>query len=292
VKLGITLYSPAKINLFLQVIRRRADGFHELATLLQAIDLCDVIQFEAGERTSLFCSDPRIPTDGSNLILKAVHIFQRRTLLSIDVAIRLTKNIPIQAGLGGGSSNAATTLWALNQLYGEPASLEELQQWAGEIGSDVPFFLSQGTAYCTGRGETVESLVPLPVPSTPLWIIKPNRGLSTPLIYGKLELSRLVKRDPRKALREFVCGGTGYYNDLEGVAIALLPQLSLLREQLLADGFRFVTMTGSGSSLFCFGDRTPHLSGYDAEAFSASYTRRSPDAWYLPSSRLLPSDHC
>ncbi|MGA8165335.1 MAG: 4-(cytidine 5'-diphospho)-2-C-methyl-D-erythritol kinase [Waddliaceae bacterium] len=277
----LTLRSPAKINLFLQVLGRRSDGYHEIASLLQAVDLCDTLRFEINQPAGVYCDDPRIPTDHSNTIVKAIDVFQRRTRLPVDVQVKVAKIIPSQAGLGGGSSNAATTLWALNQLYGKPASLEELQQWAGEIGSDVPFFLSGGTAYCTGRGENITSLAPMP--SEKLWIVKPRQGVSTPLIYQTLQLEALSERNPKQALEALIRGKGDYFNDLEETAFKLLPEIALLKDHLLAAGFRSVMMTGSGSALFCLGDGAlPHFLE-DVEAFSASYLNRPQEEWYLQS---------
>lgn len=156
----LTLISPAKVNLFLRVLGKRPDGYHELASLFQAIDLADTLHFTLSKHDHLTCTDPAIPLDNTNLIWKTVHLFRRKTNHQFPIHIHLEKNIPIQAGLGGGSSNAATTLWALNELLNTHIPSETLTAWAGEIGSDVPFFLSTGTAYCTGRGEIVKSLPP------------------------------------------------------------------------------------------------------------------------------------
>ncbi len=143
----LTLNSPAKVNLFLRILRRRSDGYHDLASLFQAISLYDTIHFALSDHDELTCDKPGIPTDSTNLILKAADLFRRKTGLKFGLKAHLEKRIPHEAGLGGGSSNAATTLWALNQLHGQPASPDELIAWSGEIGSDITFFLSHGTAY-------------------------------------------------------------------------------------------------------------------------------------------------
>ena len=137
----LTLNSPAKINLFLRVKARRADGYHELATLMQTVGLCDTITMELAEHDSLSCTNPQIPTDTSNLIWKAIHAFRKHTGMNCFVDVGVDKKIPIQAGLGGGSSNAATALKGMNTLCGSPLSVEELMMLGAQVGSDVPFFL-------------------------------------------------------------------------------------------------------------------------------------------------------
>jgi 4-diphosphocytidyl-2-C-methyl-D-erythritol kinase len=162
--------------------------------------------------------------------------------------IHLEKQIPIQAGLGGGSSNAATTLWALNEFSGRLASLEQLIEMGSLLGSDVPFFFSLGTAYCTGRGEIFE---PFEL-STPLkgYVAKPPFGLSTSLIYKETEIEQLPQRDPRKDLTAYPI----FYNDLEWAAFRVEKRLFAFRKELKAIGFNTVAMTGSGSAFFCMGE--------------------------------------
>lgn len=152
------LFSPAKINLFFRVLKKRDDGYHEIASLYQAIDLGDTLNITLNECDELSCSDPSLQTDESNLVLKAAALFRKKTALALYIKVHLHKQIPIQAGLGGGSSNAATTLWALNKLANCPASFQDLALWSCELGSDVAFFFSKGAAYCTGRGELFSSL--------------------------------------------------------------------------------------------------------------------------------------
>lgn len=273
----LTLTSPAKINLFLRIIRRRSDGYHELASLFQAIDLCDTIHFSPAPHDTMTCTDPAIPIDHSNLILKAIHLFRRKTGLKIALSVHLEKRIPQQAGLGGGSSNAATTLWALNQLCGKPAAQNELAAWSAEIGSDIPFFLSEGTAYCTGRGEILQQLKPLT--KTSLYIVKPFQGLSTPQVYGKLDAVSLPQRDPEKALESFLNGNPDYFNDLETPAFATLPELAVLKSQLQSLGFSDVLMSGSGSAFFCLGKGMPEdIPG--VKFYSARFINRARDSWY------------
>jgi 4-diphosphocytidyl-2-C-methyl-D-erythritol kinase len=271
------LDSPAKINLFLRIVKRRSDGYHELASLFQTIDLCDTLHYELSNKDLLTCSDASIPTDHNNLVLKAVNLFRKKTHLDCNVAIHLEKKIPMQAGLGGGSSNAATTLWALNELCEHPATIEQLMQWSSEIGSDIPFFLSQGTAYCTGRGEILRLLPPLQKKT--LLIVKPMQGLSTPEVYRKLDLKTLKQKDPETILTDFLSGRFCCINDLEIPAFAIMPELAHLQSRLKSAGFSDVLMSGSGSAFFCLGEgQLPNLS--ETQQFSASFINRPAHAWY------------
>lgn len=271
------LLSPAKINLFLRILRRRPDGYHELASLFQAIDLCDTLHFSFSNADQLTCTDGSIPTDKSNLVLKAVDLFRLKTHLDFRVNVHLEKTIPAQAGLGGGSSNAATTLWALNETCGRPATIDQLMQWSGEIGSDITFFLSQGTAYCTGRGEHLHQLPSLP--KKIVHILKPQKGLSTPEVYKNLDIGTLKQREPEKALEGFFKGEFDCFNDLEGSAFSIMPELLDLKLNLQSAGFSHVLMSGSGSAFFCMGEGClPELS--NMLCFSASFMNRQVSHWY------------
>lgn len=274
----IQLISPAKINLFLQVLRRGHDGYHELASLFQAIDLCDTMTIAQATQDKLQCDHPELPTDRTNLIWKAIDIFRQKTGLSTAVDIQLSKKIPMEAGLGGGSSNAATALWGINALLDYPVSTIELQSWAGEIGSDVAFFFSSGTAYCTGRGEKVRSLPPLSAQK--IWVVKPQGGLSTPLVYKKLDAANLPSRDPLKPLAAFLAGSSkgSFFNDLEAPAFALMPSLLDLRNSLKAQGFEEVLLSGSGTAFFCLGNAIPAVEA--VTAMPAHYLNRSLASWY------------
>jgi 4-diphosphocytidyl-2-C-methyl-D-erythritol kinase len=271
----LTLRSPAKVNLFLRILGKRPDGYHELASLFQTVSLFDIIHFTFSDKDSLTCTDASLPLNSSNLIWKAVDLFRQKTGRQASLSVHLEKNIPMQAGLGGGSSNAATALWALNQLSGQPATIEELIKWGSQIGSDVAFFLSNGTAYCTGRGEHIRPLAPLP--NTSLLLVKPREGLSTPAIYAALKLSSLSKRDPEASLESWIKGEPQYFNDLEEAAFLQMPKLKNLRQQLLNDGFQHVLLCGSGSSLFCIGEGR-QFPGYFCK--QTSFCNRSSDRWY------------
>lgn len=268
------LFSPAKINLFLRVIRKREDGYHDLASLFQAINLGDTLTFQLSDSDQLTCTDPSLSCDRTNLVWRAVDLFRSKTGLHIPIRIHLEKKIPIQSGLGGGSSNAATTLWALNELHGKPANREELSLWSGEIGSDIPFFFSYGTAYCTGRGEQVRLLPPLPL-SPSLWVIKPQEGLSTPAIFKNLKLEECSPVDPEQLLMGWLQGKPLAINDLEAPALRVLPSLKQLKQAIGAQG----RMTGSGTGFFCFG-KEPSAVPSNVKIFSVSFIFRQHSSWY------------
>ncbi len=271
------LLSPAKINLFFRVLRKRSDGYHEIASLFQAIDFFDTIHFSFSHADSLTCTDPALPTGPENLVMKALHVFRSRYSLPSGVTIHLEKNIPSQAGLGGGSGNAATALWGLNELAGRPATPDELIEMGAMIGSDVPFFFSSGTAYCTGRGERLEPFS-LPYPLSG-WIAKPPFGLSTPLVYRETRPLELPAQDPLEGLSRYPY----FYNDLEPAAFRLEPRLHAFRERLLGMGFDSATMTGSGTAFFCFGksEKTEGIVPFRS-------IQRPPNGWYSESLSFIP----
>jgi 4-diphosphocytidyl-2-C-methyl-D-erythritol kinase len=273
----IQLLSPAKINLFLRILKKRTDGFHELASLFQAIDLSDKLEFSLSTQDILTCNNPHIPVDSRNLILKAVELFRKKTGIKFAVEVKLEKNIPHEAGLGGGSGNAATTLWALNQLLQKPASLEDLISWSAELGSDITFFLSEGTAFCTGRGELIENLKPFA--KQKLWIAKPAEGLSTALVFNNLNLNTLENRDPLKILEHFATKPE-YFNDLEETAFKLSPSLREYKENLLELGFENVCLSGSGTAFFCLGQPPIENLSKEFTLIPVSFINRTKDHWY------------
>mgnify|MGYP001389822669 CR=1 FL=1 len=278
----LSLFSPAKINLFLRIIKKRDDGFHELASLFQAIDLGDVLSFEKlGDKDEdvLECETEGMPLDSTNLVLRAVALLREKCPDKIPgFRILLEKQTPMQAGLGGGSSNAAAALYGVNELCGRPASQEQLIEWSGALGSDITFFLGPtGSAYCTGRGEILEPVDALPTTYKHLFVIKPYRGLSTPLVFKTLAASEYstLRRDadPRTLLESFGDGSraaplSDYVNDLEPPAFECEPVLAQIKDRLLDKyGFHAAMMSGSGTSLFAVatGDEV------DAAAWPAAF---------------------
>ena len=281
----LELFSPAKVNLFLRILRKRDDGFHDLASLFQAVDLGDTLAFEVlgdgAKADALECDAPGCPLDASNLVLRAIALLRARLEHRAAVPflrVRLDKRTPIQAGLGGGSSNAATALYAANELAGRPASESELVEWSGELGSDITFFLGPtGSCYCTGRGEVLEPVAPV-ASDGDVFVVKPEMGLSTPLVFKTLadaDYATLRRdRDPRDLLDAFAAPGAtplaDYVNDLEPPAFACEPQLERLKAKLLEPPYAFhaAMMSGSGTSLFAVATEGAAL---DKDAFKANF---------------------
>ncbi|XVF04875.1 hypothetical protein REPUB_Repub05bG0122700 [Reevesia pubescens] len=238
----LTLFSPCKINVFLRITNKREDGYHDLASLFHTVSLGDIIKFtlspsKTTDRLSTNVSG--VPLDDRNLIIKALNLYRKKTGCDNFFWVHLDKKVPTGAGLGGGSSNAATALWAANQFNGCVATEKELQEWSSEIGSDIPFFFSHGAAYCTGRGEVVQDISP-PLPlDIPMVLIKPKEACSTAEVYKRLRLDQTSKIDPltllekisRNGISEDVC-----INDLEPPAFEVLPSLKRLKQRVTAAG--------------------------------------------------------
>ncbi len=247
-------FSPAKINLFFRIIGKRSDGYHEIASLYQAIDYGDWLLIEPSKKDQFTCSDPDLPMDETNLV-SGRGLF-RSHFPCPSVRIHLEKRIPMQAGLGGGSSNAATVLWALNEICHRPASVDVLCSIGAQIGSDVPFFFSTGTAYCTGRGEILHPVSILPICGR---LIKPPFGTSTRAVYGEVSPSDYSKDRPEEALAGFTSSSPLCFNDLEKAAFRLDPRLAHFKRGLCEKGLTSPTMTGSGSAFFCLGSSIPKI---------------------------------
>lgn len=259
------------MNLFLRILNKRPDGYHELASLFQAVNLCDILTFEHATCDSFSCSES-IP---GNLVLKALHLFREATGLAFPLRIHLEKHIPMEAGLGGGSSNAATTLYALNQLAKKPLSMEQLAAIGLKIGSDVPFFFSSGTAYCTGRGEIFQNISLEPSLYT---LCKPSFGSSTAAVFKALQLSTCSTTPPESLLEQFKNNQPHFQNDLETAAFTVNPDLKEFKRGLLEGGYQPLMMSGTGSTFICKSKGT--ISGEHFEKSVKSINREA-DGWYL-----------
>jgi len=180
--------SPCKVNLLLNILGRRPDGFHELETVLYPIRVCDRLIFARNvQGIQLSCNVPGLPTDARNLVYRAAAMFLEAAKIRDGVQLELQKNIPLAAGLGGGSGNAATTLFGLNELFGGPLLPEQLQMIAATLGSDVPFFLQDQPALATGRGEQIRSLGAFPaLRGAAFLLIHPGFGIATAWAYQRL----------------------------------------------------------------------------------------------------------
>ncbi|MER2089372.1 MAG: 4-(cytidine 5'-diphospho)-2-C-methyl-D-erythritol kinase [Sporosarcina sp.] len=247
--------APAKINLTLDVLHKRPDGFHEVEMVMTTVDLADRVWLRPTDKgkITIKASERYVPNDRKNLAYQAAELLQIEYGITNGVEITLEKSIPVAAGLAGGSSDAAATLRGLNRLWDLKLSLRELAALGAKIGSDVSFCVHGGTALATGRGEKIETL---PAPPN-CWVIlaKPAISVSTGDIYGNLDLSTIDHADTGAmidALRmgdyEKMCGTVG--NVLENVTMQLYPQVVVLKEQMKKFGADAVLMSGSGPTVF------------------------------------------
>src|SRR2546423_71073 len=205
------VFAPAKINLSLRVLNKRPDGFHEIETLIAPISLSDGIQIEKQSRWIDFqCDDPTVPSGADNLVVRAAKLFFEQAKIKTGVSIALHKKIPHGAGLGGGSSDAASTLMALNELFETNLPREALAKLSESIGSDVPFFIFQSAAICKGRGELVTPMK-LPEPLSIL-LLKPEFGVSTAWAYQRWEDSHPI---PGVTYESQEFASQTFVNDLE-----------------------------------------------------------------------------
>ncbi len=238
-------FSPAKINLTLEILGKRPDGFHELTTWMLPVGLYDSIEIEEANHPSFISNVPELEGDPSNLVLRAARSFTQAALIDTAYAIRLEKRIPIGAGLGGGSSNAAVTLQLLNKLHGFPLRAEQLEELAANLGSDVAFFLDGRSAWCTGRGERTEAR---PFPDH-LWICLFKPGFAVPTIGAYRAYARLAENLKRG--EETATPWGKLRNDLERAVLPKYLFLALLKEWLKDQSeSQFALMAGSGSTIF------------------------------------------
>lgn len=272
----VVVRAPAKVNLYLEVLGKRTDGYHEINTLMVAVRLYDTLIFkeESTGAIHLACQRPDLTTGPDNLIVKAARLLQRRAGIRRGATLRLIKRIPLAAGLGGGSSDAAATLAGLNRLWRLGLGNAELAQWSGELGSDVPFFFTGPAAWCTGRGEIATPLN-LPAPLD-LVLLCPRFGMSTPAVYQNLTLPEQPGsgREIRQALEDGAVARVGncLFNRLQPAAAKLDERLGVYIRRLANLGPAGQLMSGSGSSLFALGrDRE------DARRIAAQL-RAAPDA--------------
>lgn len=259
--------SPCKVNLLLNILGKRADGFHELETIMQPVAYHDRLSFSrAAAGVTLTCSDPALPVDGSNLVHRAATQFLQAAGIREGVAIHLEKRIPLAAGLGGGSGNAATTMLGLNELFGQPLALERLVELAAGLGSDIPFFFQTQPALAVGRGEQVESLPEFPALRGKFFLLyHPGFGIATAWAYQSLAQFPQALQGQSGRARKLIAAlqneslavaGKQFYNSLEAPALDKFPILAIYQEFLRAQGAEAALMSGSGSTTFAlFPDR-------------------------------------
>jgi 4-diphosphocytidyl-2-C-methyl-D-erythritol kinase len=251
----ISIKAPAKINLSLDVLHKREDGFHEVEMIMTTVDLADRIELTLLEENKIIIdvSEGFVPSDNRNLAFQAAQLLKDRFNVEKGVRISIQKNIPVSAGLAGGSSDAAATLRGLNELWNLGLSLDELANLGAKIGSDVSFCVYGGTALATGRGEKIKHISAPP----PCWIIlaKPPIGVSTAEVYRNLKLEDLSHPDIMKMSSaieardyEEICQQLG--NVLETVTFKLYPEVQRIKDQMLRFGADGVLMSGSGPTVF------------------------------------------
>ncbi len=283
----LTERAPAKLNLTLDIAGRRADGYHEIRTVMQTIDLCDEVTLcpQPGGGLRLTLSDPSLPADGRNTAWKAAEYFLERTGLSCPgLSIHVKKRIPQQAGLAGGSADAAAVLRGLNRLFAAGLSAQELRDIGGRVGADVPFCVEGGTVLATGIGE---QLLPLP-PLRDVWVVvaKPPVGVSTKAAYEAVDTASayLTRPQETRMIETLSAGDTALVGALLcnvfEQALAL-PEVAGLRRQLAPFSPLGCAMTGSGSAVFAlFADEA------DAHACAAALSSSAQSFVCRPMPRL------
>lgn len=247
--------APAKINLSLDVLNKRPDGYHEVEMIMTTIDLADRIELilEEKDEINIVSLNRFVPDDQRNLAYQAAKLLKEQYHVTKGVTIKIEKNIPVAAGLAGGSSDAAAVLRGLNRLWNLNLSLDKLAELGSKIGSDVSFCVYGGTALATGRGEMIKQL-----PAPPIcWVVlaKPFIGVSTADIYKKLDVSQINHPDTEAMIKSIhtgdysqMCRNVG--NVLEDVTLNLYPEVAQIKEQMKKFGADAVLMSGSGPTVF------------------------------------------
>ena len=251
----ISLKAHAKVNLFLEILGKRDDGYHEIETIMQEISLADNLQFEEiQEGIKLECNNKNIPINQDNLVCKAANLILKECGIKKGVLISLEKNIPVGAGLGGGSSDAAATLKALNSLWKVGLNDGDLIEFAAKLGSDIPFFINGKTSLCSGRGEVIS---PVKVRDRMDYLILfPRVHISTETIYKNLKIDLTKKRKDVSvfldALKYSEVDGISklLFNRLEEVIFATYPDLLQIKSSLESFDFCGLSISGSGSAFF------------------------------------------
>ena len=271
----ITAY--AKINLVLDVLRKREDGFHEVAMVMQAIDLADTIHLKEAQRNWLHTDNKHIPPNMNNLAMKAVLLMQERFSQVKPLEVTLEKRIPVAAGLAGGSTDCAAVMLGINKMYNLNLSLAELEALGAELGSDIPFCMGGPTALATGRGEQIKALPHCP--DVYLVLVKPSFGVSTPKVYGNLRVEeRKEHPDVEACIRALKNQNAAQVIDsmgnlLEQSTFELQPEVKTLKEDMMKAGCAHVLMSGSGPTVFAaFADEA------EAQAYYQNIKSKYPGA--------------
>lgn len=248
-----------KINISLDIVGKREDGYHLLKMIMQNVDLYDSMSFQrCNKGINISCNKPYIPTDEKNLVYKAAKLFMDTYDIQEGINIYLKKNIPVAAGMAGGSADAAAVFKTLNQIFKIDASDNELMNLGVKIGADVPYCIIGGTALCEGIGEIITPLAPFK--NQILVLVKPNFGVSTKEVFKNLDISKIFKHPDTEAIikdmeqenLEEVC--SGMKNLLENVTLRKYPVLKRIKEDMIKMGATGSMMSGSGPTIFAFFD--------------------------------------
>jgi 4-diphosphocytidyl-2-C-methyl-D-erythritol kinase len=250
---ALIVRSYAKINWTLEVLFRREDGYHEIRTIYQTVSLYDRLSISRASSIEIACDNPRVPCDETNLAYRAAILLRQALGLSAGARIQIQKRIPVAAGLGGGSSNAAAVLIGLQRVWRAEADEKTLLQIATALGSDVPFFLLGGTALGIGRGQEVYPLAEIKCPD--LLLVNPGLEVATEFAYSKL--SRLTKSDAGLIIPFTQLAAKGIHelplvarNDLEEVVLSAYPEIAEVKRRFIELGARYALMSGSGATVF------------------------------------------
>jgi 4-diphosphocytidyl-2-C-methyl-D-erythritol kinase len=286
------LLAPAKINLHLEILGLRPDNFHELAMVMQSVELADLVEVKGAATNQIFlhCDVAEVPQDQTNLAYRAAAIMQQRFDRQTGIEITLHKRIPMAAGLAGGSGNAAATLVGINLLWNLGLSISDLQEIGAELGSDVPFCISGGTAIATGRGEKIQSITPLQQGALVLGKYR-SLSVSTPWAYQTyrqqfsdgyaegedlLTRSQTIQQKPLlAAIKQQNINQVGklLYNDLEKVVLPAYPLVAQLREAFSTTDHQGVMMSGSGPTVFALAEDLAA-----AETIASTVRQKLPDS--------------
>ena len=269
--------SPAKLNVFFCVLGKYVGGLHEVYSVMSTLDFYDTISLCPSSNDQFLCNNSIVRDDSKNLVIKARDLWRRETGIFEPLKIELIKNIPLGSGLAGGSSNAATILWALNEIFNFPLSVEKLKQLATQLGSDVPFFFSSGLALVTRNGHEVRDLE-IPFNNKIELFMSPDIHSCTKDVFSRLKtFSALLTA--QKLLTKFLHLEPVCQNDLLKSALSLYPNLKLRYDSLKDLGVR-VCLTGSGSTLFTIDSKQvlEHEKGFTRKCVSS--IKRQLTSWY------------
>lgn len=278
----VTLLSHAKVNLYLKILGRRADGFHELETVMAALSLADELRFESRPHgVTLECNLAGVPTDDTNLAVRAAKVLQAEFGVAHGVHIVLCKQTPMGGGMGGGSSNGAATLTGLNRLWNLGASTDRLRALAATLGSDVPFFIEPTVAVCRGRGEVIEPIPPdrcRALRGAGVVLLNPGFGVPTPWAYQSFAARGGAAAEAPRDVKPFLDALAGndarslaahLTNSLEAPVFHKYPVLEMLKHSLLEAGAIGAMMSGSGATVFGLCENVAH-----AESVRSNITAR------------------